>query len=152
MWGNGRGRDRIELPDPERFASRQAYYRTAIHEVGHWTGHPSRLNRPTLAGGLAGGLGSREYAREELRAEIHSYLTGCRLGLGHDPSRHAGFAAEWAKALREDPREIYQAAYGAERISRYVTTTMPEMEPARREASAGPSASGARAGPRPLIR
>ena len=48
------GRDRIELPDPERFASRQAYYRTAIHEVGHWTGHPSRLNRPTLAGGLAG--------------------------------------------------------------------------------------------------
>ena len=130
------GRDRIELPDPERFASRQAYYRTAIHEVGHWSGHPSRLNRPTLTDGIAGGLGSREYAREELRAEIHSYLTGCRLGLGHDPSRHAGFAAEWAKALREDPREIYQAAYGAERISRYVTARMPEMEPARREASA----------------
>ena len=138
------GRDRIEVPDPERFASRQAYYRTAIHEVGHWSGHPSRLNRPTLTGGLERGLGSREYAREELRAEIHSYLTGCRLGLGHDPSRHAGFAAEWAKALREDPREIYQAAYGAERISRYVTARMPEMEPARREASAGRDAGPAR--------
>ena len=138
------GRDRIELPDPERFADRQAYYRTAIHEVGHWTGHPSRLNRPTLADGLERGLGSREYAREELRAEIHSYLTGCGwLGLGHDPSRHAGFAAEWAKALREDPREIYQAAYGAERISRYVTARMPEMEPARREASAGRDAGPA---------
>ena len=136
-------RDRIELPDPERFASRQAYYRTAIHEVGHWTGHPSRLSRPTLADGLAGGLGSREYAREELRAEIHSYLTGCRLGLGHDPSRHAGFAAEWAKALRENPREIYQAAYGAERISRYVTARMPAMEPAKREAPAGRAAEPA---------
>ena len=101
--------------------------------------------RPAFRGadGLAGGLGSREYAREELRAEIRSYLTGCRLGLGHDPSRHAGFAAEWAKALREDPREIYQAAYGAERISRYVTARMPEMEPAGRDASPGRDAGPA---------
>ena len=142
------GRDRIELPDPERFASRQAYYRTAIHEVGHWSGHPARLNRPTLAGGLEQGLGSREYAREELRAEIHSYLTGCRLGLGHDPARHAGFAGEWAKALRENPREIYEAAYGAERISRYVTARMPEMEPARREASPGRDAGQALPAPK----
>ena len=52
-------------------------------------------------------LGSRGYARGELRAEIRSDLTGCRLGPGHDPSRRAGFAAEWANALREDPREIY---------------------------------------------
>ena len=125
------GRDRIELPDPERFADRQAYCRAAIHEVGHWTGHPSRLNRETLAEGVAGGHASRAYAREELRAEIHSYLTGSRMGLGHDPSRHARFASEWARALREDPREIYQAAHSAERISRYVTARMPEMEPVR---------------------
>ena len=131
------GRDRIELPAPEAFADRRAYQRTAIHEIGHWTGHPSRLNRPTLAGGIEQGLGSREYAREELRAEIHSYLTGCRLGIGHDPARHARFGAEWAQALRADPREIYQAAYSAERMSRYVTTRMPEMEPARPEVSGG---------------
>ena len=97
-------RDRIELPDPERFADRQAYHRTAIHEVGHWTGHPSRLNRATLAQGVAE---------------------------GHDPSRHARFGGEWAAALRGDPREIYRAAHSAERISRYVTARMPEMEPAR---------------------
>ena len=66
-------------------------------------------------------LGSRGYARGELRAEIRSDLTGCRLGPGHDPSRRVGFAAEWANALREDPREIYQAAYGVERTSRYGT-------------------------------
>ena len=124
-------RDRIELPDPDRFADRQAYHRTAIHEVGHWTGHPSRLNRATLAQGVAEGHGSRAYALEELRAEIHSYLTGSRMGLGHDPSRHARFGGEWAAALREDPREIYRAAHSAERISRYVTARMPEMQPAR---------------------
>ena len=83
------GRDRIELPGPERFASRQAYYRTAIDEVGHWTG-----------------LGSREYAREELRAEIHSCLTGCRLGLGHD----ADGIARWPELLGTFPEWAEQDA------------------------------------------
>ena len=59
--------DRIELPDPERFADRQAYYRTAIHEVGHWTGHPARLDRELLARGVAEGQASRAYACKELR-------------------------------------------------------------------------------------
>ncbi|MCY4509615.1 MAG: zincin-like metallopeptidase domain-containing protein [Acidobacteria bacterium] len=131
------GRDRIELPAPEAFGDRQAYYRTAIHEVGHWTGHPSRLDRPTLAAGIGQGLGSREYAREELRAELHSYLTGARLGIGHDPERHARFGAEWAQALRADPREVYRAAHSAERISRYVTARRPEMKPSRPESSGG---------------
>lgn len=124
-------RDRIELPDPEAFASREAYARAALHEVGHWTGHPQCLNRTTLAEGVAQGLDSRAYAREELRAELHSYLSGCRLAIGHDPERHARFAAEWAAALREDPREFYRAAWDAERISRYVTMRVPEMQPAR---------------------
>ncbi len=142
-------RDRIELPAPEAFADRRAYQRVAIHEIGHWTGHPSRLNRPSLAVGIEQGLGSREYAREELRAEIHSYLTGCRLGIGQDPSRHARFAAEWAQALRADPREVYHATYSAERISRYVTARMPDMEPARPEASAGGAADRAHPLPEP---
>ena len=125
------GRDRIQLPGPEAFAERAAYARVAVHEVGHWTGHPERLNRPSLAEGIAQGVDSRAYAREELRAELHSYLSGCRLAIGHDPERHARFGGEWAAALREDPREFYRAAWDAERISRYVTVRMPEMQPAR---------------------
>ena len=131
------GRDRIELPGPEAFADRRAYERVAVHEVGHWTGHPERLNRPSLAEGVAQGVDSRAYAREELRAELHSYLSGCRLAIGHDPARHARFAAEWAAALREDPREFYRAAWDAERISRFVTMRVPEMQPARAEAPSG---------------
>lgn len=127
------GRDRIELPGPEAFADRAAYERVAVHEVGHWSGHPERLDRPSLAEGVAQGVDSRAYAREELRAELHSYLSGGRLAIGHDPDRHARFAAEWAAALREDPREFYRAAWDAERISRYVTMRVPEMQPARAE-------------------
>ena len=90
----------------------------ALHEVGHWTGQPDRLNRATLAEGVAQGVDSRAYPREELRAELHSYLSGCRLAVGHDPERHARFAAEWAATLRENPREFCRAAWDAERISR----------------------------------
>ena len=144
-------RDRIDLPDPEAFADRNAHARAAVHEVGHWTGHPDRLNRPTLAEGIAQGVDSRAYAREELRAELHSYLSGCRLAIGHDPERHARFAAEWAAALREDPREFYLAAWSAERISRYVTMRMPEMEPARAPGPVGgaPERAVAREHPEP---
>ena len=143
------GSDRIELPAPEAFADRQAYYRTAMHEVGHWTGHPSRLNRELLAQGVAEGHASRAYAREELRAEMHSYLTGSRMGLGHDPARHARFAGEWAKALRENPREFYLAARSAERMSRYVTARVPEMEPFRPAMSTDREAGRAMEGPEP---
>ena len=132
-------RDRIELPEPGRFADRRAYYRVALHEVGHWSGHPERMDRETLVEGVRQGPRSAEYAREELCAEIHSLLTGCRLGLGHDPARHARHADAWARILREDPRAIYSAALGAERISLYVTARMPAMEPARAPAEDGPT-------------
>ena len=124
-------RERIELPDPGRFPSQKAYYRVAIHEVGHWTGHPARMNRRTLEREIEQRLGSPDYAREEQRAELQSYLTGARMALGHDSERHRRFAAEWGEALRQGPREFYKAAWSAAQISRYVTVRVPEMARAR---------------------
>ena len=60
--------DRVVLPERSQFPSQDAYTHTALHELGHATGHPSRLNRPTLVD--HGGFGTETYAREELRAEI----------------------------------------------------------------------------------
>lgn len=112
--------DRILLPYKEQFASAPNYYQTALHELGHWTGHPSRLNRATLIEGTRDGYGSKPYAREELRAEISSMITGDRLELGHDPGRHAAYVGAWIQALRDDPREIYRASKDAQGISDYV--------------------------------
>ena len=113
-------RDRIVLPFKEQFESAPNYYQTALHELGHWTGHPERLNRETLIQGTRDGYGSKQYAREELRAEISSLITGDRLRLGHDPGRHASYVGAWVQALREDPREIYRASKDAQQISDYV--------------------------------
>ena len=62
--------DQVVLPEPSQFPTRNGYYQTALHECGHSTGHPDRMDRDTLKDGLEKGFGSPEYAREELRAEI----------------------------------------------------------------------------------
>jgi antirestriction protein ArdC len=72
--------DTIHLPSREQFGKAAGYYAVALHELGHWTGHPDRLNRD-----LAHPFGSEGYAREELRAEIASLILGSEVGLGYDP-------------------------------------------------------------------
>ena len=107
--------DRIHLPDTGQFPSADNYYATALHELGHWTGHPSRLGRD-----LAHPFGSEGYAKEELRAEIASMILGEELGIGHDPGQHAAYVGHWIKALEDDPLEIFRAAAEAEKIKDYV--------------------------------
>nr|WP_229178209.1 zincin-like metallopeptidase domain-containing protein [Bradyrhizobium ivorense] len=107
--------DSITMPERAQFPTADGYYATALHELGHWTGHPSRMDRD-----LAHPFGSEGYAREELRAEIASLMLGERLEIGHDPGQHAAYVGSWIKKLEEDPREIFRAAADAEKIASYV--------------------------------
>ena len=109
--------DKIVLPEQSQFPTRNGYYQTALHECGHATGHPDRMNRETLKEGLANGFGSPEYAREELRAEISAMMTGERVGVGHDPQRGAAYVENWVKVLEKDPHEIHRAARDAQKIT-----------------------------------
>ncbi|MCP5273267.1 MAG: DUF1738 domain-containing protein [Burkholderiales bacterium] len=121
--------DKIHLPHKHQFETPDRYYATALHELGHWTGHESRLNRD-----LAHPFGSEGYAREELRAEIASMLLGHELGIGHDPGQHAAYVASWIKALEEDPTEIFRAAADAEKIQDYVLAFARQQELVEQEA------------------
>jgi len=105
------GRDSITLPEKNQFRDAAGYYATALHELGHWTGHPSRLNRD-----LGHPFGSEAYAKEELRAEISSMIMGEELGIGHNPEQHTAYVKSWIKALQDDPLEIFRAAADAEKI------------------------------------
>jgi putative DNA primase/helicase len=116
--------DTIHLPNQDRFSNAGDYYSTALHELGHWTGHPNRLNRD-----LENPFGSAGYAREELRAEIASLILGSELGIGYDPSQHASYVDHWIRILTETPREILYAAADAERISEYILCMEEKQKP-----------------------
>ena len=124
-------RDEIVLPERGQFPSANHYYQTALHELGHSTGHPERMNRATLTQGIGDGFGSPAYAKEELRAEISAMMTGERVGVGHDPSRGAAYVEGWVAALEEDPREIRRAAADAQKISDFVLARSRERQAER---------------------
>lgn len=107
--------DFIQLPEKRQFPTATQFYATALHELGHWTGHETRLNRIQT-----GDFGSPEYAREELRAEIASLMLGSETGIGHNFGQHAAYVDNWIKALKEDPYELYRASADAQKITDFV--------------------------------
>jgi antirestriction protein ArdC len=106
-----RAEDSIHLPTKAAFKDASGYYGTALHELGHWSGHPARLNRSTLNESYR--FGDLNYAREELRAELVSVFLAAERGIPHDPSHHASYVGSWIKALKEDRNEIFRAAHDA---------------------------------------
>ena len=119
--------DKVTLPEREQLATANGYYQIAMHELGHATGHPLRLDRDTLKNGV-GNFGGVEYAREELRVEMSAMLTGDCVGVGHDGSRGAAYVKGWITALDHDPREIYKAAADAQHISDYLMRPVRDRE------------------------
>ena len=111
-----KNRDEIQLPLREQFDNETQYYAVALHEVGHWSGHESRLNRP-----MEGKFGSEAYAREELRAEIASLMLGSELKIGHNFGQHAAYVNSWVKILKDEPFELFRASADAQKIFDFVT-------------------------------
>jgi len=114
--------DSVHLPQKESFGNAAAYYDTALHEIGHATGHSSRLNRQF------GPFGSEDYAREELRAEIASWMVSAELGIPHNTENHASYVNSWQKVLKDDPFEIVRACRDAEKIMEYLMSREKTLE------------------------
>jgi len=108
-------RDRIRMPKKGQFDSAAKYYATLLHELGHWSGHETRLNRD-----LTNRYGSPGYAKEELRAEIASLMMGSELNIGHNFGQHAAYVGSWIKVLKDDPAELFRASADAQRITDYL--------------------------------
>ena len=108
-------RDHIQLPKKEQFDSAAKYYATLLHELGHWSGHETRLNRD-----LSNRYGSPGYAKEELRSEIASLMMGSELNIGHNFGQHAAYVDSWIKVLKDDPAELFKASADAQHITDYL--------------------------------
>lgn len=116
------GADFVAVPPPAAFAERINWYRTALHELGHWTGHGSRLDR-----NQKGAFGSADYAREELVAEMASAFACASLSIS-PTVRHADYIGSWLAVLREDEKAIFRAASAASKAADYLLAFAPEAE------------------------
>ncbi len=115
--------DHIQIPHAEDFidtptsTARDGFYSTIFHELAHWSGAKKRLDRD-----LSGKFGSQSYAMEELVAELTAAFACAALNV--TPTLrpdHAGYLANWAKVLRDEPRALTRAASAAARAFDYLS-------------------------------
>jgi antirestriction protein ArdC len=108
------GGDYVQVPPQPAFTNQIDFYRTALHELGHWAGSKTRLARDQ-----SGGFGTPAYAREELCAELASAFLCAALGIV-PTVRHADYLANWLAVLRSDSRAIFKAASQASKAADYL--------------------------------
>ncbi|MEO6849046.1 MAG: zincin-like metallopeptidase domain-containing protein, partial [Mucilaginibacter sp.] len=116
-------RDAIFMPEPEHFENETKYFQAAIHQLAHWTGHESRLNRP-----MEGKFGSLHYAREEMRAAVAAILIGGELKISHNFGQQAAYMNNFAKILKDEPFEIAKASRDAQKISNLLLGTTQKRD------------------------
>ena len=112
--------DHVVMPPFELFKSPEGYYGTLAHELVHWTGHTSRLDRKNM-----NQFGSPDYAREELVAEFGSAFLMAAFGLSAEPREdHAHYLANWLKVLRDEPNALQEASIKAQEAAKLLIDKM----------------------------
>ncbi|MBI3438514.1 MAG: DUF1738 domain-containing protein [Proteobacteria bacterium] len=124
--------DHVQLPPSGAFTDLHQFYATLAHELGHWTRHPSRLDRDFGQKRF----GDAAYALEELVAELCAAFVGAVIGLPTDHIEdHAAYIGDWIGVLRDNPNAFLTAAGKAQLAADYLLRLMGEAP-----ASAPPSA------------
>jgi antirestriction protein ArdC len=118
--------DIIQMPPREAFVYPEAYYATLAHEMGHWTGHPSRLARETLSRRHS----DEARAVEEILAELTAAFTCASLGIDHDlKADSTAYIGSWLRVLAQDKRFIFVAAAHAQRACDWLWSLQPDAVP-----------------------
>ncbi len=112
--------DIVVIPDRTRFHSTADLYATIMHELTHWSGHKTRLDRD-----MKGQFGSKDYAKEELVAELGAAFLMASFGIVGEV-QHESYIASWLKALKNDKRYIFQAAALASKAHQYLLSLNTE--------------------------
>jgi antirestriction protein ArdC len=106
--------DIIQLPPRSAFVNIESYRATQLHELGHWSGHETRLNRD-----LKNRFGSQAYAAEELIAELTSAFLCAHLRIAGE-LRHASYIDTWIALLKQDNRAVFTAASKASQAADFL--------------------------------
>lgn len=123
--------DAVKIPDISQFANSSNYYATAFHELGHSTGHFSRLNREGVNGAGYHAFGDEVYSREELVAEITSAYLCNYAGVETSVTfrNTAAYLQSWLAALKNDKNMIMFAAGKAEKAAEYILSMLESEQP-----------------------
>jgi antirestriction protein ArdC len=130
--GNGAfyvpSRDHVQTPKAECFEGMPEYYSTLFHELGHSTGHASRLNRDGVVNPAS--FRSHRYSKEELIAEMTACFLRAHAGID-DPrtfQNSAAYIDTWRKVISSDKKLVISAAQAAQRASDCILGTRFETE------------------------
>ena len=116
--------DYINMPEFKEFRSALDYYSTIFHELVHWTGHKTRMDRKFSRN-------KTDYAIEELVAEMGSAFLMAHLGLEATVREdHASYLSHWLKALDNDSKFIFSAASAASQAVTHITAKHAAKEAA----------------------
>ena len=106
--------DKISMPRKSQFKTKEGFYSTLFHELSHWTGHPSRLNRK-----INNKFGIKAYAFEELVAEISASFLCCHFGFRYS-TQHSAYVKSWVRLLKEDKKAIFRASSQAQKATKFI--------------------------------
>lgn len=127
--------DKILMPERTRFDSTSEYYSARFHEMGHSTGHKSRLDRPGIT--AMDNYGSHQYGIEELIAELTSSFLCVATGVNRvaTTENSANYLAGWIKTIQGNPKMIVQASQAAQKASDAILIQGGMMEAPNYEAA-----------------
>lgn len=109
--------DCIKLPPMKAFADAGSFYATATHELTHWTGAKSRLDR-----GFDTRFGSQAYAAEELVAEMGSAFLCAEFGI-EGKLQHPEYIKNWLTIMKGDNKALFTASSAAQKAVDFLKET-----------------------------
>jgi antirestriction protein ArdC len=119
--------DVVGMPMAENFGNKEEYFAVLFHELGHATGHATRLNRESLI--TARGDDPSNYPKEELCAEMTSAFLSGEAGIGDRTLENsAAYLQSWLKHLKDDPTLVIHAAAQAQKAADYILNRKIEDE------------------------
>jgi antirestriction protein ArdC len=119
--------DTVRVPTMEQYENVEEFYSTLFHELGHSTGHKSRLNRTEGMENIS--FGSHDYSCEELVAELTAAFLCMEAGLDNTMPNSAAYIASWYKKLADDPKLFWTAAGKAQKAADLILNRVKEWEP-----------------------
>lgn len=136
-------KDEIHLAKKEHFKSMDHMYATALHEIGHSTGHSTRLNRLDEKKDMS--FGSKAYVEEELVAEFSAAILNEKYNLPFSEAIQKDSSTEyirsWYSLVKENPTALFAAAKKAqqavEHIEKNMLTPYLQKESLQKESTLG---------------